>query len=319
MLQTFASQIPLLEESQIDTPYEYPITPDMKEEWLELSLTGNRWEACEIPEDILSRLTTSALVETVANYPLMVDLFAFDTIEEGYQVIKGRFNGLEELEKRMNEEPTTVTNSFYQCLQSFETRNEKTNWEVVKEDYFRNIFSILEENATFTYSSIENTPRYTTTYVLTPNGSQVSAKYGRVWADTDDTSRAIAQSRQNVLMQTYTTMYAIQPLDPSYNCHSYAFYSQDASNPYWIDNPWAYINDGSYIRTYGNTPGNVVVYLKSNGALSHSGFVTSAYTDGSLQNVTSKWGHYGVFRHHYTDCPYYAVENAQTLRTYMRA
>ncbi|NCE63148.1 hypothetical protein D1159_00785 [Pseudoflavonifractor sp. 524-17] len=35
---------------------------------------------------------------------------------------------------------------------------------------------------------------------------------------------------------------------PSYNCHSYAWYSQSISNNYWINDPKPYMNDGSYSK-----------------------------------------------------------------------
>ena len=57
-------------------------------------------EASQIPADILNILTTSALVETVLNFPLMVNMYAFNTRQQGYNAVYGAFNGLQELAKR---------------------------------------------------------------------------------------------------------------------------------------------------------------------------------------------------------------------------
>ena len=60
-----------------------------------------------------------------------------------------------------------------------------------------------------------------------------------------------------------------------YNCYLYAWYSQSTSNIYWIDDPLAYMTDGSYSRV-----------------------ITSAAIDEPLATriVTSKWGKMGVYR-----------------------
>lgn len=83
----------------IDTPYEYPILPDTQE-WIDLENVVALREACQIPEKILHNMTTDALFQTVINYPFMVEMYAFDTIQIGYETVRRRFNGLRELENR---------------------------------------------------------------------------------------------------------------------------------------------------------------------------------------------------------------------------
>lgn len=92
----------------INKAYDYPITPDDEKEWAQLTTLNDKLNACQIPEDILNKMTTPALIETVANYPLSVNLYAFDTLDLGYQMVKGSFNGLAELEKRMQSNPQEV-------------------------------------------------------------------------------------------------------------------------------------------------------------------------------------------------------------------
>ena len=87
------------EEYTINAPYEYPIKPGT-EEWKLITNRIERAEKCQIPEDILSRMTTEALAKTVLEYPFMVDMYAWNTTSVGYQVIKSEFNGLQELEMR---------------------------------------------------------------------------------------------------------------------------------------------------------------------------------------------------------------------------
>lgn len=58
--------------------------------------------ACQIPDDILHRLSDEALIETIKNYPLSINLYAYNTIEMGYEQLKSHFNAIEELESRVN-------------------------------------------------------------------------------------------------------------------------------------------------------------------------------------------------------------------------
>lgn len=84
----------------IETPYDYPVREGTTE-WSALQSIDDKIEACQIPEEVLRRLSTAALIETVREYPLGVNLFAYDTVEMGYEKVKAQFNGLAELEKRV--------------------------------------------------------------------------------------------------------------------------------------------------------------------------------------------------------------------------
>lgn len=86
-------------EYMIKEPYTYPVLPGT-EEWLALEDTSARREACQIPEDILKRLTTEALLETVLEYPFFSDVSAYNQARWGYNAVKKRFNGLQELSTR---------------------------------------------------------------------------------------------------------------------------------------------------------------------------------------------------------------------------
>ncbi len=50
--------------------------------------------ACQIPEDILSSLSTKDLLETCLGYPLLSDVFLLDNIANGVSKITESFNGL---------------------------------------------------------------------------------------------------------------------------------------------------------------------------------------------------------------------------------
>ena len=83
----------------IATPYQYHVKSGT-DEWRALTNHAEKVELFQIPEDILPLMTTEALAKTVLEYPLMVDMLAWDSTTVGYKVIAATFNGLAELERR---------------------------------------------------------------------------------------------------------------------------------------------------------------------------------------------------------------------------
>ena len=89
-------------ESEIVAPpiesYTYPITLDSPE-WFSYTVL-EKVEMLRIPEETLSRMTDEALVQAIVEYPYLVDLGLYGTIEDGVSVCRGYFSALDELLKR---------------------------------------------------------------------------------------------------------------------------------------------------------------------------------------------------------------------------
>ena len=83
----------------IDTPYEFPVVPGTQE-WIDMSDTLARRKACEVPDEIIQHMTTDALFLTVLNHPFLSDMYAFNSVEQGYVVVRRRFADLREFERR---------------------------------------------------------------------------------------------------------------------------------------------------------------------------------------------------------------------------
>ncbi|MBQ7171267.1 MAG: hypothetical protein IJR89_03200 [Clostridia bacterium] len=80
--------------------YEYPITPQKTpERWREMD-HGEAVLACEIPADVLPRLSTKQLLLTCFDYPHFGDCYFYFGDLIGFEVIKIHFNGLQELWER---------------------------------------------------------------------------------------------------------------------------------------------------------------------------------------------------------------------------
>ena len=64
-----------------EVPYEYPIQPGT-DEWKKFTTVAQMVEVCQIPEKKLKNMTTEALVETVLNYPLLLNSFSHHRLKE---------------------------------------------------------------------------------------------------------------------------------------------------------------------------------------------------------------------------------------------
>ena len=220
-------------EYTIDTPYEYPVTRDSVE-WHNFQTREERLAACHVDDEILQNMTTPALVETVLDYPMLSDLYVYDTLEEGIDAISRDFSGIRELEKRDDalvylqsravtraDENADITNMRAECLM----------------EYLGETVSLSSEVSAYA----------TRTSVKTPKGTSVSAYKDMTWSD-HGTSKAAVLVAQKDIEKTYTNATRIADISPTYNCHSYAWYSQSTSNRYWINDPSSYMEDGSYTK-----------------------------------------------------------------------
>ena len=79
--------------------WDYPVKPGTKE-WATFETGEQMFNACQIPSDILSTISTEDLVTVCLNYPLFNDYMAFNDEREGVNVMIKKFNGLWELSKR---------------------------------------------------------------------------------------------------------------------------------------------------------------------------------------------------------------------------
>lgn len=117
----------------ITEPYQYPVVPGMAE-WKDLKSLQEKSEACQIPDDILSHMTTDALVETVMYYPLYINAFAYDIPKIGLSHIKEYYNGLQELYTR-DDAIEKMEKFIKEKLPQLENAKFKGKWaELILED-----------------------------------------------------------------------------------------------------------------------------------------------------------------------------------------
>ena len=75
--------------------YRYPILPGTTE-WRKFENHQQMVDACQIPDDVYQNMTTEELAQTILAYPLNADMFAYESFEMGFSVVKEHFDGLQD-------------------------------------------------------------------------------------------------------------------------------------------------------------------------------------------------------------------------------
>lgn len=296
----------------------------------------------------LDKYDTETIIEEIINSQLNY-IYCFDTFEEGINIFKNNNKYFRELLTRADAGAKLMDlydginlyqydtgiilryDKFEVLLSQIEILNLFSPDERVQLNDLKSIKAqqktSIEQNAyefgLFDVQLLanENNAPYT------PNGTVV--EYASLFSGQDFTQSEIS----NIITDDgdklgYTENVRLGNPSKRYNCHSYAWYSQNTvSNNYWISYPNSYILDNSYVTSTGEENDILcywaIDYLYVNGALqqvgeayiSHSAIITDVGDDFDFTNadtyseltVTSKWGQSSLFAHNALHCPYTSV------------
>ena len=101
--------------------YVYPISLE-SEEWKSLKGHDEKIEVCRIDQETIDQLSTQQLVYAVLDYPLLMDMFVWDTYRMGYSALKDYCDALIALEKR--EDAPQVILHTYRYLPALKTEED---------------------------------------------------------------------------------------------------------------------------------------------------------------------------------------------------
>lgn len=79
--------------------YRYPVNPGTAA-WAALPNHAAMERVTQLPEKTLARMSTDRLAGAVLDYPLLMDAIAFNDVQQGFEIVASRFNGLQELLRR---------------------------------------------------------------------------------------------------------------------------------------------------------------------------------------------------------------------------
>ena len=125
--------------------YEYPVKPGT-EEWKDFTSHDQMLEACQVPDFILHDMSTAGLMETVLNYPLLMDMMAYNSRQQGFDSVAQRFNGLSALLHREDAGMELLTE-----YRSMDPAAIKDNWTSVQRGQYSfsigNIETLLAQDS----------------------------------------------------------------------------------------------------------------------------------------------------------------------------
>lgn len=160
------------------------------------------------------------------------------------------------------------------------------------------VYELADKSETAKDLGVEINSRGQLATITTPNGSKVEVEMceynGDRWANA-------------VTMETkkdYPNVKILAKADNRYNCHSYAWYQQSTSNPYWLNNPMSFIADGSFKETTRIVKNDKIIWAVKTGRpyIEHSGVVKGQDKNGVV--VVSKWGQGPLVQHLDSYSPY---------------
>ena len=79
--------------------YEYEINSNSPK-WKEFISHDEMVAACRIPDEKIKDMSTEQLVSAYLNYPLLGDMYAYNTTEMGFEALRSQCNALDELLSR---------------------------------------------------------------------------------------------------------------------------------------------------------------------------------------------------------------------------
>ena len=301
-------------------------------EWRKYTSHEQMLKACDISSSMTKEMTTDELFNVIMEYPLLCDIFIYDSVENGIQNVRKQFRPLDELFQR-KDLPQVLLNKYKQQrirddIGENQQPFKKISQTIILETLLgkKTVYNSLsnEEKKSLEIEVINKQAEKLSTkmYHGTPSAKgllSIFQKYNssntldmckasHKYVKTPKGSRVRVESfpyagnkwSKRVTAQlklAYPKATVLANADNRYNCHSYAWYKRSSSNRYWMNNPKKYVSDGSYryVNKKVNKKNKIVVY----GKWIHSGVVD---TSGGM--VRSKWGQGPLMWHHWMYSPY---------------
>ena len=131
--------------------WDYPVKPGM-EEWKQFLTNDEKVIACQIPEEILSSISTEDLTDLCLRYPPLWNIYAFQNTNSGLDKLFSDFNGIRELYKR-KDVSISLTKRYMDKIQSLSFLNDTSitaakGFFVITLSVLEGLLSRIEEKET---------------------------------------------------------------------------------------------------------------------------------------------------------------------------
>jgi hypothetical protein len=118
--------------------YRFPVVPGTPE-WETLETHSDMLRATQIPQEVLDRMSTGGLIETVLNYPLLGDFLAYDNLQHGFDQVTLYFNGLQSLLSREDAGRELLTK-----YRAMDPTAINPDWSIEQQGEYDHLFTYLE-------------------------------------------------------------------------------------------------------------------------------------------------------------------------------
>jgi len=107
--------------NEIKDKYEFPDISEMNK-WDRPNIIQERLDALQIPEAVLSKISTEGLLETCMEFPYLLDIFLYDNFQKGFEELQVEFNGFREILKRPDLAEVLIEKYFWMIKDVTETK-----------------------------------------------------------------------------------------------------------------------------------------------------------------------------------------------------
>lgn len=118
--------------------YNFPVKPGSPE-WRRFQSHDEMVRNCQIPDSIISSMTTKDLLDSYLNYPLIMDMLAYDNLKDGFEKMNKTVNCFQTLLKR--EDVGKILIEKYKTMKVVKDLNDTTSSKVGDYTF---IFSSME-------------------------------------------------------------------------------------------------------------------------------------------------------------------------------
>lgn len=290
--------------------YKYQIS-SLSTDWNDYSVT-EKVEMLRIPADTLNKMTDEALVNAIAEYPYLIDIYVYgDSVTDGIEISRKYFSALDELLSRKSASEALSNYGLKTANEYFSSYNlassNKDSHNLFVGTAMLDIVEYVNDDLSVKYTEV---PSASGSYILSENVGITSSVSFFEPVETHTVEQHEAADAE-VLRAYAVTRISVGTC--KYNCHSYAWYNRSPMNTVWIDDPTPFMNNGMYTRKFlgsvsssANSTsvryGDIIFYGNVNGNPEtwHSAVYYSQMNSGAplaTHRCVSKWGQLGVFEH----------------------
>jgi len=130
--------IPIISFAQEKATWDYPVKPGSKK-WSSLETENDRIKAMQIPIEILNNMQPEEFAKLIANFPLFGYYTAFNTPQEGFNIMFSRFNIYQKLCEKNN-----ISRYLIDIYKDAELSGWKSKSKELTDEYWTLKFNYIE-------------------------------------------------------------------------------------------------------------------------------------------------------------------------------